>query len=162
MLRVIGLTLVVVTGAAKVGHAENWFDRPAANGIEMSRHLSPTEARGAGVQLQIGGGLAFAPGGQDHRASGQLDLARTERQPRGRDGRRLIRSRNPNGGSEAWLNVGASSKPALAYSINDSLSLGLDYNYQSGESMNFRMAKVGGLEPNYHSHSFMIEAHLEF
>lgn len=162
MLRVIGLTLVVVTGAAKVAHAENRFDRPAGNGIETAQQRSPTGAHGPGALLQIGGGLAFAPAGQDNGASGHLDLARTERQSRGREGRRLVRSRNAHGRSEAWLNVGSSSKPTLSYSVNDSLSLGLDYNYQSGENMNFKIAKVGGLDSNFHSHNFMIEAHLEF
>jgi hypothetical protein len=162
MLRVIGLTLVVVTGAAKVAHAENRFDRPAANGIETAQQHSPTGAHDQGVLLQIGGGLAFAPAGQDNRGSGHLDLARIERQQRGREGRRLVRSRNAHGRSEGWLNHGASSKPTLAYSVNDSLSFGLDYQYQDGETMNFKVAKVGGLESNYHSHNFMIEAHLEF
>jgi hypothetical protein len=162
MLRVIGLTLVVATGAAKVAHAESRFDRPAANGIETAQHHKPTAAHDQSVQLQIGGGLAFTPGGQDHRGSGHLDLARIERQQRGREGRRLVRSRNAHGRSEGWLNLGPSSKPTLAYAVNDSLSFGLDYQYKSGESMNFKVAKVGGLDANYHSHNFMIEAHLEF
>ncbi len=162
MLRVIGLTLVVATGAAKVAHAETWFERPAANGIQTAQQHSPTGAHDPGTLLQIGGGLAFAPAGQAPRGSGHLDLARTERQQRGRDGRRLVRSRNGQGRSAGWLNVGASSKPTLAYSVNDSLSLGLDYNYQSRENMNLKVAKVGGVDSNYHSHRFMIEAHLEF
>ena len=162
MLRVIVLTLVVVAGAAMVAHAESPFDRPAANGIETAQHHNPTATHDQGVQLQIGGGLAFTPGGQDHRGSGHLDLARIERQERGREGRRLVRSRNAHGRLEEWLNLGASSKPTLAYAVSNSLSFGFDYQYKSGESMNFKVAEVGGLDSKYHSHNFRIVAHLEF
>jgi hypothetical protein len=166
MLRVIGLTLVVVTGAAKVADAEGRFDRPSASRIETALQHSPTGprqpgTRHSGVQLQIGGGLAFAPTA-DHQGSGQLEFARTERQQRARESRRLVRSRNAYGRAEDWLNVSASSKPSLAYAVNDSLSLGLDYHYQSSESMNFKIAKVGGLDPSYHSHSLMFQARVEF
>jgi hypothetical protein len=160
MLRMIGLTLVVVTGVAKVAHAENRLDRPGANGIETALHHSPNSAQG--VQLQIGGGLALAPTQEDQWGSGHLDLARIEREQQGREGRRLVRSGDVDGRSDEWLNLGASSKPALAYSVNNALSLGLDYHYESSESMNFKVAEVGGLDPNFHSHNFMIEAHLEF
>ncbi len=168
MLRVIGLTLVVVTGAAKVGHAESRYDGAAANRIESSLRHTPDTRQAVlddhdGVQLQIGGGLGLAPAGQDQqRGSGHLDLARTERQERGRDGRRLARTRTAHGRSDGWLNVAASSKPTLAYTVNDSLSLGLAYHYDNGENMNFRLAKVGGIDPNFHSHNFMIEARFEF
>jgi len=162
MLRVIGLTLVLVTGAAKVAHAEERFDRPGASRIETALGHSPTGAGQSGVQLQIGGGLAFEPTGQDHLSSGHLELARTERQQRSREGRRLTRSRNAHGRSDDWLNVGASSKPTVAYAVNDVLSFGLDYSYRSSESMNFKIAKVGGLDSSYHSHSLMIQARLEF
>jgi hypothetical protein len=150
MLRVIGLTLVVVTAAASGAHAENRFDRPAASGIET------------GLQLQIGGGLAFDPIAPDQRGPGHFDLARIEREQRGREERRPVRSRNAYGRSDGWPTFGVSSKPTLAYSINNVLSLGVDYHYESSENMNFRVAKVGGLEPDFHSHNFMIEAHLEF
>ncbi len=163
MLRVIGLMLIVVAGAAKVASAENRVEGPVATSIERGLHHGPTGAHAAGVQLQIGGGLAFAPAGRDdQRRAGLLDLARVEQQERGRDGRRLARGRTGQGRSEDWLNPGRGSQPGLAYPVNNALSLGVDYHYQSGESMNFKVAKVGGLEPNYHSHNIMIEARLEF
>ena len=76
MLRVIGLTLVIVTGAAKVAQAENRYDGPAANRIETAQRHTPDTHQAAlddhdGVQLQIGGGLGFTPAGQDEqRGSG--------------------------------------------------------------------------------------------
>jgi hypothetical protein len=160
MLRMIGLTLVVVTGVAKAAHAENRFDRPTANRIETALSHSRTDAQR--VRLQIPGGLAFAPTQQDQWGAVRLDLARIERDQRGPEGRRPVRSRDPHGRSDEWPNLDASSKPTLAYSVNNALSLGLDYHYDSSESMNFKVAKVGGLDPNFHSHNFMIEAHLEF
>jgi hypothetical protein len=160
MLRVIGMTLVVVTGAVNLAHAESWNDRPTANGTEAARHHSPTGAEG--VQLQIGGGLAYSPIQQDQGESGPFDLARTEREQRVRLGRRLVRSRSAEGRTDEWLNLASNGKPTLAYSLTDALSIGVDYHYDSGENMNFKVAKVGGLDPNFHSHNFLLEAHLEF
>jgi hypothetical protein len=152
MLRVIGLALIVVTGAAKVAQAENRFDGPAARAIETAAHDSPSNARDSRLRLQIGSGLAFAPIGQEQlRRSGHLDLGAAEPQKPGEG--RLISGGQP---------YGATSKPSLAYPVTGGLSLGVDYHFQSGESLNFKVAKVGGLEPNYHSHNFMIEARLEF
>ncbi len=144
MLRVIGLTLLVITGAAKVADAENRFDRPTAGAVGTPLSQSPISAHG--VQLQIGGGLALAPAGQDRPGSLQFDLARIERQQRGREARRQVAGRNAQDRSDGWLNLGAGSKPTLAYSVTQSLSLGVDYTYQDGENMNFKVARVGGLE----------------
>ena len=168
MLRVIGLTLVVVTGAAKVGHAETWYEGAAANQIETTQRHAPDSRQAAlddhdVVQLQIGGGLGFTPAGQDQeRGSGQLDLARTERQERGGDGRRLARIGTAPGRSDDWLSLTQSTKPTLAYAINSSLSVGLNYHYDSGENMNFKLARVGGIDANFHSHNIMFEAYFEF
>jgi len=156
MLRLIGLTLVV-TAAAQVAQAADRFDGPVARAVTAAQH-SPTRERATGLHLQIGGGLIFAPTGQDRR-HGNFDLTGIEPQERGR---RLARTRTTAGGSEDWLAPGARSQPGLAYAVNNALSLGLDYRYQDGESMNFKVAKVGGLEPNYHSHKIMLEARLEF
>jgi hypothetical protein len=162
MLRVIGLALIVVTGAAKVAQAENQLDGPAARAIETAAHHSPSSARDSRLRLQIGSGLAFAPIGQEQlRRSGHLDFGAAAPQKSGGEGQRQIGSGQPYGRSEA-LNLGAASKPSLAYPVTSALSLGVDYRFQSGESLNFKVAKVGGLEPNYHSHNFMIEARLEF
>lgn len=166
MLRMIGLTLVVVAAAAKVAHAESWYDRPAVNGLATTLQESPTTREAAldgyeSEELQIGGGLGFTPAGHDQRGSGYLDLAQTDRQVRGH-ARGLARGRSAGGRSDGWLNFGAANKPTLALSVSESLSLGLGYQYQSSENMNFRLAKVGGLDPNYHGHNFMIRARWEF
>ncbi len=161
MLRVIGLMLVIVTGAAKITHAEGRFDPPSASGIATALQRSLTGAHPPGAQRQIGAGLAFAPTGQDDQGPDHLVLAQTQRQQRGPEGARLVGSRNARGHSDDWLDLGA-SKPSLAYSVSDSLSLGLDYHYQSTESMNYRVAEVGGLEADYRSHSLMFQARVEF
>ena len=168
MLRVIGLTLVVVMGAARIAHAESRYEGAAGKRIEGTLRHAP-DARQAmlddhdGVQLQIGGGLAFVPAGQDQqRGSGQLDLARTESQERSPDARRLAGTGTARGRSDDGLNLAPSSKPTLAYAVNDSLSVGLAYHYDSSENMNFKLAKVGGIDANFHSHNIMIEARFEF
>jgi opacity protein-like surface antigen len=154
MLRVIALMLVVVTGAAQVAHAQSRSDGLAVKGITTALQHTRINAGNTGLQLQIG--LALTPTGQAHRrGSGLLDLAGTEWQERDGEGARLDWRRSA-------FAPDAGGKPSLAYPVTSALSLGLDYRYQSGESMNFKVAKVGGLEPNYHSHNFMIEARLEF
>jgi opacity protein-like surface antigen len=150
----IALTLVVVTSAAQVAHAQSRFDGLTAKGIATALQHTRINADNAGLQLQIR--LALAPTGQTRqRGSGLLDLARTEWQERDGEGARQDWRRSA-------FAPDAGGKPSLAYPVTSALSLGLDYRYQSGESMNFKVAKVGGLEPNYHSHNFMIEARLEF
>ena len=164
MLRVIGLMLIVVTGAAKVAKRRKPARRSGRHGHRDGAASRPEHAaHDAGVRLQIGSGLAFAPAGQDdQRRAGLLDLARAEQQERGRDGRRLAGGRPAQGRSEAGsIPVRPASRASPTRSTTRSRWV-VDYRYQSGESMNFKVAKVGGLEPNYHSHNFMIEARLEF
>ena len=69
MLRLLGLTLIFVAGAATAAHADGRFERPATGTIETALHQSVALAgkrqlaldpRVGILQLQISGALAFA------------------------------------------------------------------------------------------------------
>jgi opacity protein-like surface antigen len=164
MVRVIGLILVLATVAANVAHADDRLESGAAKAVGTVGHHRPGDASASRVRLQIGGGgLVFVPTGRDTGLRADfLDLVGAE-PGRGWQDRSLTSDSGITyGRSEDGPNFGASSQPGLAYSVNNALSLGLDYRYQSRETVNFKVAKVGGLEPDYHSHNFMFEARLEF
>jgi opacity protein-like surface antigen len=163
MVRVIGVILVLATVAANIAHADGRLESRAGKAVGTAGHHRPGDARTSRVRLQIGGGPVFVPTGRDTGWRADfLDLVGAE--PRGgwQDRSLTSDSQIAYGRSEDGPNFDASSQPGLAYSVSNALSLGLDYRYQSRETMNFKVAKVGGLEPDYHSHNFMFEARLEF
>jgi hypothetical protein len=158
MVRVIGLTLVLAMGAATVAQAENRLERPAGKAIGTVLHHKAGHGPASRLQLQIGSAVVFVPAGRElERRADLLEVPGSAPVLGGEE-----RSRTAYGHAEDGLNFGASSQPGLAYSVNDAFSLGLDYRYQSGETMSFKVARVGGLEPDYHSHNFLLEARLEF
>jgi hypothetical protein len=164
MVRVIGLILVLATVAANSAHAADRLESGAGKALGTAGHHRPADARVSRVRLQIGGGApVFVPTGRDSgRRADFLNLVGAEPGRGWRDQSLTSDSQIAYGRSEDGPNFAASSEPSLAYSVSNALSLGLDYRYQSGETMNFKVAKVGGLEPDYHSHNFMFEARLEF
>jgi opacity protein-like surface antigen len=164
MVRAIGLILVLATVAANVAHADDRLESGAGKAVGTVGHHQPGNASASRVRLQIGGGgLVFVPAGRDTgRRADLLDLVGAEPRRGWQDRSLTDDSGIGYGRSEDGPDLGASSQPGLAYSVSNVLSLGLDYHYQSRETMNFKVAKVGGLEPDYHSHNFMFEARLEF
>jgi hypothetical protein len=163
MIRTIGVILVLATVAANVAHADDRLQSGAGKAAGTVGHHRPGDAPASRVRLQIGGGPVFAPIGRETgRRTDFLEPVAAE-PGRGRQDRSLTSdSQIAYGRSENGPNFDASSQPGLAYSVSNALSLGLDYRYQSRETMNFKVAEVGGLEPDYHSHNFMFEARLEF
>ena len=167
MLRLLGLTLVFVAGAATAAHGEGRSERPATGSIETALHQSVALAGKRQLalyphigimQLQIGGALAFAqpslraavPGAARARALYVYPLAFRGADP----------ALRPSGMAR-WLELN-SSQPNLAYSVTDSLSLGLGYRFLRSEDLVFKVAKTGSLDSDYQSHNVLFQAHWEF
>jgi len=167
MLRLLGLTLVFVAGAATAAYGEGRLERPATGGIETALQQSVALAgkrqlaldpRSGIMQLQVGGALAFAQPSLRAAVAGAPWPRPAYVHPLGFGGGDPA-VRRP--GPERWLEP-TGSKPTLAYPVNDSLSLGLGYRFLRSEDLVFKVAKTGSLDSNYQSHNVLFQAHWEF
>lgn len=61
----------------------------------------------------------------------------------------------------AWLRANGDDA-SLAYAFNDALSLGLDYRLVTDESLGFKVAETGAVDPDYVNHSVLLRAHWQF
>lgn len=67
-------------------------------------------------------------------------------------------ARETFGGSGKW----ASGDGGIRYAVSSTISLGLNYRRVTEEDLRFEVAETGSLEPDYDSHSFVVQARWEF
>ncbi len=153
MLRVVGLALVFVVGAATP--AEAGGDR-VSGGAGVARHGSPLvhEGRPSGEEQALAGRgaavLAMARSLQPRVVDPQVD---------GTSGRRGLRSerRERQGLALPWRSQGRS---ILALPLTERLAVGLGYRHVRGEDLWREFTDIGSME--YDSHNVLLRAHWRF
>ena len=167
MLRVIGLTLVVVTVLPRSGMPRpGTRARPPTRSRPRSGTLRTAVRRRSTITMSCSFRSAVdwplpRPGRTS--SAGRASWISPGPTPGARGGGRRLARIGPRLAGRTTGSVSPqSTKPTLAYAVNNSLSVGLNYHYDSGENMNFKLARVGGIDANFHSHNIMFEAYFEF
>jgi hypothetical protein len=163
MWRLLGLTLVLVAAATSTANADSRFGISARTIETALDQSTATTGKGrrmpdAALQLQIGGALALTQPSlraslAGHGSGADLTLQLLSGRGHADPARPAVAVR--------WLDL-RGAKPALAYPLTDSLSLGLRYSYERGEDLIFKVAKTGSLHDDYQSHKVLLRAQWEF
>ena len=166
MVRLLGSALIFVVAFSSTAHAAGDHIRVAV-GVDrvvqqssavISKARRSTADRQRAVQLQVGGALALAQPAvraevpEQDRALSQVKHARPSSQ---------AVAAVPVEGNALWLDAGA-EKTSLAYTVSDSLSLGLGYRYVRGEDLGLKMANTEAVASDYTSHNVLLRARWQF
>jgi hypothetical protein len=149
MLRIIGLSVILIVGAA-----------------------IPSAAGGDRIQLGVAGAApygsldrgsqppAWTQGAPDQRMA-VMGTARPSQRPGGLGAHRLnilaLERRQPQGLALPWRSQGRSD---FALALTDRLAVGLGYRYVEGEDLWREFAEIGSTD--YESHSVLLRAHWRF
>jgi hypothetical protein len=158
MWRVVRVALVAVVTVVTFAHAssrchagQGKVDTALQQANALARKgLARTPEPGLALQLKLSNVLALAQPLLKGRIGERASLAR-----------RAAPQVATQSSLPAWLNL-KGSRPSLAYSVTDKMSLGLRYSFQRNEDVDLAAAKAGALDDDYQNHKLMVSARWEF
>jgi hypothetical protein len=166
MLRMGMTALVMLLGPATAVAAERPSDLSAGGAVLGARQHNEASIAKAGPsvdtlpapRLRVDDTLSLTP--STIRGVGLADHS-TPKAPSA-PARALAQASAPDlSHHPAWLDSD-SDDASLAYIFNDTLSLGLGYRLTTDETLGFKVAKAGAVDPGYTNHRVLLRAHWQF